>query len=202
MREAQWPGHCHWPGTGRGKVSSIIPLTHSLSLTAVLPLPCLPPLAAVLDGSGDAVALSKRTRTQVYSGKKATSGPQGHHGNNIYVILQALAYQRVSVCTFQCSVVYTYSGSSCCALSISLIMNLYTVWYVVFLSTAVPALFDISMRVLVDNIDGMCAWHPLYMCGQCCCVAMQRSRKWAESRTSSWSLSCRSERRNSPTVLQ
>ena len=32
---------------------------------------------AVLDSASDAVAFSKRSRTQVYSGKKTSSGPQG-----------------------------------------------------------------------------------------------------------------------------
>ena len=93
---------------------------------------------------------------------------------------------------------YMYSSSA-----VYVHVHLYYSVVCCVLTTAVPSLFDTSMRVLVDNIDGMCACYPPCMCGQCCCVAMQQSRKWAESRTSSWSLYCRSERRNSshtPTV--
>lgn len=65
------------------------------------------------------IAQTKRSRTQVYSGRKVQAGPQGD--------------QWLSFC------------------------DLWTTFS--FLSAAVTSLFDLCMKILIDNIDGT---HNIY----------------------------------------
>ena len=84
-------------------------------------LPLLPGAGAEGEGSVETVAHTKRSRTQVYSGKKTSSGPQGME-------------QPLN----------DFSLPSSPSLSLLFPPSI----------SVVTSLFDLSMKILIDNIDG------------------------------------------------